>query len=108
MGEILRVGDEGLDALKAFLVRDPIQNLFALSVIEEYGLGRAEAPRFAFHTASDAGQIKAAIFVGGEGELYVPIVDAAAAGVIGRHLAESGLPMRSALRSTRCSRPSAP
>ena len=96
MGETERVVAEGLDSLKAFLVRDPIQNLFALAVLEEYGLGRLGAPDFAFHASREAGELRAVTFVGGRGELYVPMGDPAHAGVIGRQLAESGLPLRAA------------
>ncbi len=96
MGEIERVRGDDLERLKAFLARDPIQNLFALSVLEEYGLGRPGAPEFAFHAASEGGELRAVTFVGGQGELYVPCGDPTHAGLIGRQLAEAGLPLRSA------------
>jgi GNAT superfamily N-acetyltransferase len=97
VGDFDRVGGDKLDALKAFLARDPIQHLFALSVLEEYGLGRPGAPELAFYTLSEGGQIRAATFVGGQGELVVPMGDALSAGVMARHLAERGLPLRSAV-----------
>jgi len=97
LGDFDRVGGDRLEALKALLARDPVQNMLVLSVVEEFGLGRAGCPPLAFYGLSEGEQLKAAVFVGGNGELHIPCGDAASAGVMGKHLAEGGVPLQSAL-----------
>ena len=97
MGAIDLVTAERLDALRALLAKDPVQNMLLLALLEEYGLGKPEAPPFRFLAVSDGAAFKAVLFVGGEGNLLIPAGDPSATGEMARHLAESGIKLRSAV-----------
>jgi GNAT superfamily N-acetyltransferase len=103
VGEIDLVGGDRLDALKALLARDPMQNMFLLSVLEEYGLGRPDGPPFSFFALSGDRELKQAVlFVGGKGELFVPSGDVSAIGTLGRVVAEQGIPLKSCIGERHC------
>jgi hypothetical protein len=63
-------------ALRALLSREPVQNLYLLGLLEEFGIvsspGRAP---FAFHGRFSDGVLTAAVFVGAQGGLVVPSAD---------------------------------
>jgi len=88
---------ERLEALRAHLAKDPVQNMLLLAVLEEYALGKPGAPPFRFLAPTDGDDFKAVLFVGGEGNLLIPSGDAATSGTLARHLAEQGVRLRSAL-----------
>ncbi|MBI3186003.1 MAG: DUF4081 domain-containing protein [Myxococcales bacterium] len=68
-----QLGPRDAEALRAFLAREPLQNLYLLGLFEEFGVeprpGRAH---FAFHARFQGREMTAALFVGGEGGLVVP------------------------------------
>lgn len=67
------LGSNDAPALRALLAREPASNLYLLGVLEEFGIGPGTpAAPFAFHGAKHAGQLTAAIFVGGNGGLVIP------------------------------------
>ncbi len=72
MVTVLSPADE--PALRAFLAKDPVQNLFLVGVLDEHGVsGRADGPSIAFWAEkSEAGELAGVAFVGGEGRLVVP------------------------------------
>src|SRR5262245_1589038 len=66
-----------LEAARAFLARDSSHNLYLLGILDEFGIEpKAGVAPFTFHGKLDNGQIKAVLFVGGEGGLVVPSADA--------------------------------
>lgn len=91
------ISAERLDALRALLAKDPVQNMLLLALLEEYGLGKPGAPPFRFLGVSDGAGFKAVLFVGGEGNLLIPAGEPAASGEMARQLAESGVKLRSAV-----------
>jgi hypothetical protein len=97
VGAIDLVTAERLEALRTLLAKDPVQNMLLLALLEEYELGRADAPPFRFLGVHDGPGFKAVLFVGGEGNLLIPAGDPMAAGELARHLAEKGVRLRSAV-----------
>jgi hypothetical protein len=74
-----QLGPKDADLLRAFLVKEPVQNLYLLGVFEEFGIqpkpGRAN---FAFWGRFSGRELNSAIFVGGGGGLVVPCANAPA------------------------------
>ncbi len=61
------------DLLRGLLTRDPVQNLYLLGLFEEFGIEpRSGRAPFAFWGKFDGRELKAAVFVGGDGGLVVP------------------------------------
>lgn len=67
------LGPKDADLLRAFLAKDPAQNLYLLGLFEEFGItpkpGRAP---FTFWGRFNGRELIAAVFVGGNGGLVVP------------------------------------
>src|SRR5437870_2928448 len=62
------------DALRAFLLRDPVSHVYLLGLLEEFGVAppAGSSGRFAFFGRFKGRELSAAIFVGGDGGLLVP------------------------------------
>ncbi len=84
-----------VDAIRSFLGRDAISNMYLLGLLEEYGLHSVDDAEMQFLTRFEDGAPTAVVFVGGEGELVIP--SAAPASHIA-HIAAS-LPTPLALQS---------
>ena len=103
------------EELRAFLAKDPVQNGYALGVLEEHRTGGPGAAAVTYYALLDAGRIVGAAVVAARGGLLLPCVaDPAAAGELGRFLSDkvrprSALGERSAvdalLRGLACGRP---
>ncbi len=73
MAEIELLSGSALDELRSLLGKDPVQNLYALGVLEEHGAGGA-ARSPSFYGLRENGRLTAAALVGGNGALAVPCV----------------------------------
>lgn len=77
-----------LEELRSLLGKDPVQNLYALGVLEEHG-GRGGAHAPAFHGLRENGRLTAAVLIGGGGALAHPCVfDPDTAAALGSFLAD--------------------
>jgi hypothetical protein len=75
---IEQLGSKHADALRAFLAREPIQNLYLLGLLEEHGVfPKAGRATFAFWGSHKGPELNAVLFVGGTGGLVVPCANAA-------------------------------
>jgi hypothetical protein len=71
------LGPKDADSLRAFLAKDPIQNLYLLGLFEEFGIApKAGRAAFCFWGRFNARELTAAMFVGGSGGLVVPCANA--------------------------------
>ena len=86
--EVIEIPSDRLDELRAFLAKDPVQNLYALGVLEEHGLGVGpQSPVNAFGLVED-GKVLGATVIGGGGGLVMPCVfDPGAASELGQFMA---------------------
>jgi predicted GNAT family acetyltransferase len=79
------------EELRALLLRDPVENLFLLGLLEDHGItGRYGGPAIDFLGIRDrtSHRLKGAVFIGGQGRLIVPsCADPADALAAGRFLA---------------------
>lgn len=98
MSELEVLGRDRLDILKSFLAKDPVQNVYALGLLEEHGLsGKADSTGVAFLALVAGGRVVAGAVVGGRGALVVPCAtDLAAATRLGQALAGT-IRLRSAI-----------
>ncbi len=79
---------ERADELRAFLAKDPVQNLYALGVLEEHGLGTVSDGSVTSCALLEEGKVVAAAVIGGKGGLVLPCVfDPGAATELGKFLA---------------------
>lgn len=87
--EVTQLGPNDTAELSAFLARDPVQNLYLLGLLEEFGIvPKPEHAPFAFYGRRVNGALSAAVFVGGDGGLVVPSAsDFAEVSALGKHLA---------------------
>lgn len=68
-----QLGPNDVAVLRTFLSRDPVQNLYLLGLLEEFGIQpRNGGPPFAFYGRFEGRELTAALFVGGTGGLVVP------------------------------------
>ncbi len=79
------LGGRDEEELRSLLLRDPLQNLFLLGVLEEHGLhGSPSGPPIGFLGIRRGPGLAGVVFVGGQGRLLVPFcpdpADARAAG----------------------------
>lgn len=86
--EVIEFPSDRLDELKSFLAKDPVQNLYALGVLEEHGLGFGpQTPLNAFGMVEE-GKLVGAVVVGGGGGMVLPCVfDPGAATELGKFMA---------------------
>ncbi len=79
-------GPDRVDDLRTFLARDPVQNLYALGILEEHGIrGRAGAAPMRYLVLRENGQVLASAFCGGS--LVVPgVYEPAVANALGKAL----------------------
>ena len=83
--EVIELTGDRADELCAFLAKDPVQNAYALGLLEEHGLGTNDVTAFG---ALEEGRIVGAAVVGGAGGLVIPCVfEPGAATALGGHLA---------------------
>jgi hypothetical protein len=84
-----QLGPKDADPLRAFLARDPVQNLYLLGLFEEFGVApKTGRPPFQFWGRFSGKELTAALFVGGGGGLVVPCSNAPAeVAQIAEHLA---------------------
>lgn len=74
-----QLGPKDAQALRAFLARDPVHNLYLLGLMEEFGVVPApDRASFAFYGCFTDGELAATVFVGGDGGLVVPSSSGAA------------------------------
>jgi hypothetical protein len=74
-----QLGPKDADLLRAFLARDPIQNLYLLGLFEEFGVvPKTGRPPFQFWGRFSGRELTAALFVGGSGGMVVPCANAPA------------------------------
>lgn len=67
------LGPQDVQALRTFLARDPVHNLYLLGLLEEFGVvPEPDRAHFAFYATIAGGELTAAVFVGGDGGLVVP------------------------------------
>ncbi len=68
------------EALRTFLLRDPVSHVYLLGLLEDFGVAPAKdgGARFAFYGRLHGRELSAALFVGGDGGLLVPSVSPAA------------------------------
>ncbi len=72
-GTVEELGPKDADALRALLSRDVFHNLYLLGLFEEFGIVPREGRRpFTFWGRFRGGELRGALFVGGEGGLLVP------------------------------------
>lgn len=70
---IEKLGLSDLAPLRELLAREPVQNLYLLGVLEEFGIvPRPTDPPFSFWGSRAKGVLVAALFIGGSGGLAVP------------------------------------
>ena len=70
---ISRLTEKDIPLLQAMLVREPVQNLYLLGLLAEFGVEPAKGrPRFGFYGRFQGKTLAAALFVGGNGGLVVP------------------------------------
>ena len=86
--QVEQLGPQHLDTLRAMLAREPAHNMYLLGILEEFGVvPRQGKTTFAWWGRFLAGELTAAVFVGGTGGLVVPSASAAMAiGDIARSL----------------------
>jgi hypothetical protein len=73
--EIVEIPAHRAEELRAFLAKDPVQNIYPLGILEEHGVGGGEnAGALAFYGMLDEGKIVAAVMVGGRGGMVLPCV----------------------------------
>ena len=95
--QVIELGPERAEELRAFLAKDPVQNLYALGALEEHGLGAGEDAHVTCLGLLDEGRLVAAAVVGGRGGLVLPCVfDPSAAIELGRSMV-GRIRLRSAL-----------
>jgi hypothetical protein len=88
--QAIELPPERLEELRAFLTKDPVQNLYALGVLEDHGLCTAAAAEGKVSCCGlvENGKLMGALVVGGKGGLVIPCVfDPGAATELGRFLA---------------------
>ncbi|MBI5548418.1 MAG: DUF4081 domain-containing protein [Deltaproteobacteria bacterium] len=85
--QVIELAPERIEELRAFLAKDPVQNLYALGALEEHGLAvGVDAPVGAF-ALLDEGRVIGAVVLGGRGGITMPCVfDPGAAAELGRYL----------------------
>ena len=67
------LGPKDADALRAFLAKDPVHNLYFLGLLEEFGVApKPGQPHFTIWGHFVERELKSALFVGGDGGLLVP------------------------------------
>jgi uncharacterized protein len=70
---VQQLAPKDTDALKALLARDPVNNLYLLGLLEEFGIAPTESQcSSSFWGRFDGTTLTAALFVGGGGGLVVP------------------------------------
>lgn len=68
-----QLGQQDTETLRTLLARDPVQNLYLLGLLEEFGIEPGtQRARFAFWGRFRRRELTAALFVGGDGGLLVP------------------------------------
>jgi len=83
----IELGPERFEELRAFLAKDPIQNIYALGLLEDHGLGTAAEGKVACCALVEEGKLVGAAVVGGKGGMIIPCVfDPSAATELGRFL----------------------
>jgi uncharacterized protein len=85
------------EELRAFLAKDPVQNTYALGVLEEHRTGGPRHAAVSYYALLEDGQVVGVAVVAAKGGLVLPCVaDPIAAGELGRFLSDKIRP-RSAL-----------
>jgi uncharacterized protein len=85
------------EELRAFLAKDPVQNTYALGVLEEHRTGGPSTASVTYYALLEGGRLIGAAVVAAKGGMLLPCVaDPIAAGELGRFLADKVRP-RSAL-----------
>jgi hypothetical protein len=85
--DVIELPGERQEELRAFLAKDPVQNVFALGVLEEHGIAATASEGLAVYGLEDGGKLMGALLVGGGGGLAIPCVfDPGAATELGNHL----------------------
>jgi len=72
--DVIEIGPDRQEELQAFLAKDPVQNLYALGILEEHGIREASANAPAFFGVLEDGRLVGAALVGGQGGLVNPCV----------------------------------
>jgi len=86
--QVTELPAERIDELRAYLAKDPEQNLYALGLLEEHALGTGDEARVSAFGLLDEGKLIGAVVLGGRGGLALPCVfDPGAAAELGRALA---------------------
>jgi len=93
-----QLSSKDAELLRAFLLRDPHQNLYLLGLLEDFGIEpKPNAAPFAFWGAFAGRELQAVLFVGGNGGLVVPCANAPKeVGLLAEHVAKA-VKARSAL-----------
>lgn len=87
--DVMSLPPTRFEELRTFLAKDPIQNVYALGVLEEHRTGGPGAAAVTYTAALEAGQLVGVAVVAAKGGLVLPCVaDPATAQELGRQLAE--------------------
>ena len=85
--QVIELPAERIDELRVYLAKDPVQNLYALGVLEEHGLAVGDNARVCAYGLYEERKLVGAVILGGRGALTLPCVfDPGAASEIGREL----------------------
>lgn len=83
--QVIELPPDRLDELRAYLAKDPVQNLYALGVLQEHPLGLGADAKVAAFGLLEDGKLLGAAVLGGRGGLTLPCVfDPGAATELGR------------------------
>ena len=83
--QVIELPGERIEELRAYLAKDPVQNLYALGMLEEHSLGSGHDARVSAFGLLEEGKLVAAAVLGGRGGLTLPCVfDPGAATELGR------------------------
>ena len=86
--QAIELPSDKFEELRAYLAKDPVQNLYALGMLEDHGLTPGVEGKVAGCGLLEDGKLMGAVVVGGKGGLVVPCVfDPSAATELGRFLA---------------------
>ena len=85
--QVIELPPERHDELRAYLSKDPVQNLYALGVLDEHGLAAGIEAKVSSCGLLDEGKIVGAAVLGGRGGVALPCVfDPGAATELGRYM----------------------
>lgn len=85
--EVIELPGERADELRGYLAKDPVQNAYALGVLEEHGLSNGPGGSVLAFALLEEGRIMGTAVVGGGGGLVLPCVfDPGAAADLGEHM----------------------